>query len=208
MAARCENSVAPQTLLAVAKVESNLGLFPIHDNTTGRSYNPPSQSEALEIAQDLTSLNHSIDLGIMQINNANLRAFRMRVEDAFNPCRSMDAAATILSLDYEGGDDVAEQQKALRAALSAYNTGNDSDGFRNGYVHRVEVAAREIVPAIETGVGGPAEHSPARLPAQAQSDDWDVWAGLSPKADRAQQKDGTSTVDPRPSGAMVFSDGG
>jgi type IV secretion system protein VirB1 len=208
MAARCENSVAPQTLLAVAKVESNFSVFAIHDNTTERSYNPTSQTEAIKIAQDLTSLGHSIDLGIMQINNANLTAFGVRAEDAFNPCRSMEVAATILSLDYKGGDNEAKQQGALRAALSAYNTGNDTAGFRNGYVKRVEVAAREVVPAIETGGGILIERPPAGLPEQAKSDDWDVWGELRPRSDSSQHKGGTSAVDPSQSGAMVFSDGG
>jgi type IV secretion system protein VirB1 len=210
MAAQCENSVAPETLLAVAKVESNFGVFVIHDNTTGLSYNPASQGEALETAQDLTSRNHSVDLGIMQINGANLKAFGKRMEDAFDPCRAMGVAATILSLDYKGGDDKVTQQSALREALSAYNTGNDTAGFRNRYVQRVEVAAREMVPAIETGAVLPVEHPAGELPAQTKPDDWDVWGELRPQTNSTDSKEGTGTspADPGQSGALIFSDGG
>jgi type IV secretion system protein VirB1 len=208
MAAQCENSVAPETLLAVAKVESNFRVFAIDDNTTGRSYNPTSQREAIEIADDLTSKDHSVDLGIMQINNANLKAFGMRVSDAFAPCRAMGLAATILSLDYESVDDDVRQQRALREALSAYNTGNDTAGFRNGYVKRVEIAAREVVPAIETAAVFPAEHPAGARPAQRNSNDWDVWGELHPLTDRTERKRGASTVDPGQSGAIIFSNGG
>jgi type IV secretion system protein VirB1 len=208
MAAQCEKSVAPETLLAVAKVESNFRVFAIHDNTTGRSYSPTSHDEAIEIAEDLTSKDHSVDLGIMQINNANLKAFGMRVSDAFEPCRAMAVAATILSLDYESVDDDVRQQRALREALSAYNTGNDTAGFRNGYVKRVEIAAREIVPSIETAAVLPGEHPAGALPTQPKSNDWDVWGELRPLTDGAERKRGASTVDPGQSGAIIFSDGG
>jgi type IV secretion system protein VirB1 len=199
--------VAPETLLAVAKVESNFRAFAIHDNTTGRSYNPPSRGEAIEIAEDLTAINHSVDLGIMQINNANLKEIGMPVSDAFEPCRAMGVAATILSHDYESVDGDVRQQRALREALSAYNTGNDKAGFRNGYVKRVEIAAREVVPAIETVAVSPGEHPAGALPAQPKSSDWDVWGGLRPLTDGTEHKRAASTVDPGQSGAIIFSDG-
>jgi type IV secretion system protein VirB1 len=145
----------------------------------------------------------------MQINNANLRAFDMRVANAFDPCRAIGVAAAILSLDYEGGDDEVKQQRALREALSAYNTGNDTAGFHNGYVKRVEIAAREVVPAIETGVVfPPVEHPVGGVPTQANPDDWDVWGERRPRTDSTERKGGASMVDPGQTGAIIFSDGG
>jgi type IV secretion system protein VirB1 len=117
-------------------------------------------------------------------------------------------AATILSLDYESVDDDVRQQRALREALSAYNTGNDTAGFRNGYVKRVEIAAREVVPAIETAAVFPVEHPAGALRAQPKSNDWDVWGELKPLTDGTERKSGASTVDPGQLGAIIFSDGG
>lgn len=120
----------PQVLAAVARTESGLSPLAIHDNTTGLTFNPKSLDIAESIALSLVSeKGHSVDLGLMQINSANLSHLGMKVQDAFDPCRSVRAGATILREGYH---------RALRSAFSIYNTGGPTKGIENGYVGRVE----------------------------------------------------------------------
>ena len=61
----------------------------------------------------------------------------------------------------------ADDQAALRTALSLYNTGDAARGFRNGYVERVSRAAAEVVPALKA----PTSPLPDAPPTRA----WDVF---------------------------------
>ena len=49
----CAPDVAVETLTAIARTESGLDPFAIHDNSTGRSYRPRDQAEAVRIAAPL-----------------------------------------------------------------------------------------------------------------------------------------------------------
>ena len=82
---------------------------------------------------------HSVDLGLMQINSANLARLGLSIADAFDACRSIKAGAQMLEADYRA---------AMRDALSRYNTGDPVRGIVNGYVARVEASARAVVPSI------------------------------------------------------------
>ncbi|MGH7019318.1 MAG: lytic transglycosylase domain-containing protein, partial [Brevundimonas sp.] len=64
-------------------------------------------------------------------------------EAAFDPCRNLAAAGQVLRAGYRPSPDETPQQ-SLRVALSRYNTGHPSRGFRNGYVARVEAAAESL----------------------------------------------------------------
>ena len=149
LAASCAPHVAPETLAAVARTESNFTELAIHDNATRRSFAPASRDEAIALATDAISVQrHSVDLGLMQINSANLPRLGMSVADAFDPCRSLAAADRVLVAGYALPANQDGQQEALRQALSRYNTGNPVRGVANGYVARVQAAAEVVVPAI------------------------------------------------------------
>ncbi len=116
----------------------------------------------------------------MQVNSANLPALGLTVASALDPCRSIAAGAAILAGDYAGGATHAEQQTALRVAISRYNTGNAERGFLNGYVHRVELSNARVVPALDVAGGDPGNTQPtgkASDPASsgAGSPSWDVF---------------------------------
>jgi len=164
LAARCAPRVALSTLAAVARTESGFEPLMIHDNTTGLSSLAGSRARAIRIAQAALQAGHSVDLGIMQINSANLAPYGLTVSAAFTACRSMAVGAAILSQAYAGGDTHKAQQAALRIAISRYNTGNAQDGFVNGYVHRVELSAEKIVPELD---GAPHPMAAAPSPTQA-----------------------------------------
>jgi type IV secretion system protein VirB1 len=163
LAQRCAPSVAPSTLAAIARTESGFDPLSLHDNTLGVSAAPSTVAEATSIAKRWMAAGHSIDLGLMQINSANLDTLGLTPEAAFDACRSLGAGAMILADDYAGGVTHASQQAALRVAFSRYNTGDPLRGFTNGYVGRVEAAARQVVPGIDPN----ADVSPSAVAAAA-----------------------------------------
>ena len=120
LAAVCAPDVAPETLAAIAKVESGMNTLAIHVNGPG-SYATEAASVNVAIvrASALLRTGRSIDLGLMQINSRNLGWLGLSVEDAFDPCRNIAAGARVLT------------------AFSGYNTGHPRRGFENGYVARV-----------------------------------------------------------------------
>ena len=163
-AARLASEYAPKvdrgTLLAFAYRESRLQPFAIHDNATGRSVFPASAEEAVSLARLRLAQGHSLDLGIMQVNSANLTRTGLTVTTAFDAGESMRAGAMILTAGYRqclhgnASPDDAWQQAALRCAASVYNTGREQAGILNGYQAGVWRAAAVVVPAIQVGAAG------------------------------------------------------
>ena len=120
-------------MAAVAQTESQLDPLAIGDNTAHRSYRPQTKAEAVAVAQRLMAERHDLDVGLMQINQRNFGWLRLTLEDAFDPCRSIVAGATVLT------------------AFSRYNTGTPTAGFANGYVARVVSAASGVeLPRAQT----------------------------------------------------------
>jgi type IV secretion system protein VirB1 len=178
LASRCGPQVAPSTLISIAKVESRLQPLAINDNSTGTRDIPANLQIAIGAASALLKAGHSIDIGIMQINSVNLDRLAIAVDQAFDPCISIDAAAKILAADYVGGETREVQQAALRRAISRYNTGDPERGFLNGYVNKVELAARQVVPGLEAET--PDQNaSPGSVnqpnPDKNAPPSWDIW---------------------------------
>jgi type IV secretion system protein VirB1 len=154
IAAACGPGVAPETLAAVARVESGFDPLLIGVNARGAApIRSASATQAAETARALIAQGRSIDLGLMQINSRNLGWLGLSVEEAFDPCHSVAAGARVLT------------------AFSGYNTGSASRGFANGYVARVLWAGA-------TNAAGPARPSstPPTSNAPACAPSWDVWA--------------------------------
>lgn len=149
IAAQCGPSVHIDTLAAIAQAESGFHAGAVSDNTDGRHYHPRSRDEAVSLATNLIAIQrHSVDLGLMQINSANLANLQMTVEDAFDPCKNLAAGARILAKAYRPEPSGEKEQVSLLQALSRYNTGHPTRGLRNGYVLRIQTAAEQVVPAI------------------------------------------------------------
>lgn len=176
LAQQCAPTVAPLTMLAVAKHESGLVPTAIHDNTTGRTYAPNGMGPAAALASRLIRAGHSVDLGIVQINNANLSRLDLGLADVFDPCRSMAAGARVLAENYHGGGSRAERQTSLRLTLSAYNAG-PRGRYQHAYVRGVQAAAQIIVPAIEVagGSGLPVPPDPPLAPVPCTEPSGDGW---------------------------------
>jgi type IV secretion system protein VirB1 len=189
LAARCAPSVAVETLAAVMRTESGFQPFAIGVNGPGGGpVFPATREAAVAIATALIERQgRSVDLGLMQVNSANLRALGLTVAEAFEPCRNIAAGARILQEGYAAARrSEPDPQQALRAAFSRYNTGHPERGFHNGYVLRVQDAAEIMVPAIRLRGGDPTPaHSATPAPEQPGDDpdappEWDVWAQTTP----------------------------
>ncbi len=173
LAATCAPTVAAETLISVAKVESGFNPLAIGVNGAPRiTVRAKSAAEAARQASALIAAGRSVDLGLAQINGRNLGWLGLTVEAAFDPCRNLAAAARVLQDGYgRSGAEAVGEQPALRTALSFYNTGNARRGFANGYVAKVEKAAAQMVPAIQAEPPAPEPEPPPS---------WDVFARTTP----------------------------
>lgn len=169
MAASCAPGVAPETLAAIARVESGFSTLALNDNTARREFHPQDKAEAVRLARRLLDAGHSVDLGIMQINApGNLSWLQLTVEDAFEPCPSIRAGAQVLR------------------SLSAYNTGDPKRGFKNGYVMKVVDAGIQIKAAPNNAA---AAAGPPTAPPEVKPHDWDVFGNDLPKEVDAPEAD-------------------
>jgi len=192
-ASQCGSQVHIDTLAAVAQAESGMNTLAIRDNTTGRSSYPTSEAEAIEIATRLVMVeHHSVDLGLMQINSTHLGPFQMTISDAFDACKNIGAGERILVSTYKPGTG-EDEQDALDKALSRYNTGGPERGVANGYVQRVKVAARQVVPAIRIESG---------LSTDRQSIQKSANTGAARSADQDRDGDRSRSSPPAPSQSL------
>jgi len=191
----CAPSVAPQTLAAIAHVESRFDPLAIGVNGNGpRPARARDAREAAATARRLLDRGANLDLGLAQINSDNLDWLGLSVEDTFDPCLNLRAAATVLRAGYRpSGEAPAHRQAALRVALSRYNTGDAGRGFRNGYVARVEQAAVALdlaTPLTAAAVGATGATLPETPPPRTPPASRDVFA-------RGPVQDAFSTSDDR-----------
>jgi type IV secretion system protein VirB1 len=130
--------VAPQTIAAIIEVESGGDPLIVHINWPDRSatvVRPRAAADGVKIVNAAIARGASADIGLMQVNSLNLPRLGYSIARAFDACANIKAGAVILSEYYQGAArELAPGQRALAAALSAYNTGNYTSGFSNGYV--------------------------------------------------------------------------
>lgn len=117
-----------------------------------------TSSEAVQAARLLLAQGRSIDLGLMQINSAQLASHTLSVEDAFDSCRSMAAGAD----HYE-----ADIRAVWNLAHRRYNTGSIERGERYAAeVEQILVRVRSggvSTPPPEESVATPQPHPPHGL---------------------------------------------
>ena len=135
---QCAPQVAPSTLMAIIQVESGGNPWAIGVNGPVQlPFKPQSKEQAANMATRVIRMGYSVDLGLMQINSRNLKGLGLTIEQVLDPCTNLKAGATILTRGYLGAAKTrGPGQAALKAALSAYNTGNYTQGFHNGYVRK------------------------------------------------------------------------
>jgi type IV secretion system protein VirB1 len=185
LAAGCAPMTAPSTLAAVAKVES--GFDPLAIGVNGahrRQLHPSSRAEAVITATRLIASGQNIDLGLAQINSANLMRLGLTVERAFDACANLEASGRVLQTAYSLSlTEAGHPNLAVLKALSIYNTGRPDRGFRNGYVAKV-MAAAATIPAVPVLPPSPKPAPPA----------WDVFAQVESRASFVLTPAGTGEV--------------
>jgi len=147
LASECAPAVHHETIAAIVRTESGGNPWTIGINGTEPKVLPeqPSSKEgAVRTATQLIQNGYSIDMGLAQINSANLSWLGLTVEQVFDPCTNLRAAAKILTDNYvRASKQYAEEQASLAAALSAYNTGDFDSGIANGYVEAISKSFKQ-----------------------------------------------------------------
>lgn len=146
--ASCAPGVSAETLRAVIAVESGGNPLALGINGPLQLVREPKNAdEATQAALAVLSAGYSVDLGLMQVNSSNLEGLGVTLEEMFEPCKNVGAGARVLEEAYARAVAVhGEGQRALRAALSAYNTGDLEQGILNGYVARYGIAPPDEEP--------------------------------------------------------------
>ena len=156
--ARCAPTVHPETMSAVLSTESRGHQFAIADagpvnlpwaqrKSMVRSYYLGSQEEAIAKAQSLIADGHTVSMGLAQVNDRNLTRLGLSLQTIFDPCTNIKAGGKIMTDFYERAvTKFGAGERALRAAISAYNSGDWNRGDRDGYVDMVyKQAGRPLV---------------------------------------------------------------
>lgn len=151
LARSCAANVDVVTLAALVRTESAFNPFAIGVVGGHLDRQPASLAEALATVRVLEARGFSYSVGLAQVNNRNFAKYGETAASIFEPCRNLRAAAAILTECFARSSAArADQQSALRAALSCYYSGNFTTGFRAGYVGKVVMNAR--INAMRGGV--------------------------------------------------------
>jgi type IV secretion system protein VirB1 len=137
LASQCAPSVAPETVLAIIQTESGGEQFALNVNGGRQPARQSNTTGAAATARRHVAAGYSVDLGLGQINSRNMRWLGLTWETVFDPCTNVAALARVLTTNYNSVKAGRDPQTALRVALSMYNTGSQTRGFRNGYVAKV-----------------------------------------------------------------------
>lgn len=137
LASQCAPTVAPETVLAIIQTESSGEQFALNVNGGKQPARQTNAVDAAATARRYVAAGYSVDLGLGQINSRNMRRLGLTWENVFDPCTNVAALARVLTTNYNSVKAGRDPQTALRVALSMYNTGSQTRGFRNGYVAKV-----------------------------------------------------------------------
>ena len=140
-----------ERVAATAQAESGLYPTALHDNTTGQSFVPESAAEAIALASTLHAQGHSLDAGLMQLNDANWSRLGLTAETVFDPRRNVCAGVIIL----------AEAYAIERRVSCRYNTGRPD--CSNGYPERIDNALRHV--RAESAITSPQANATNEPPA-------------------------------------------
>ena len=147
LAQQCGTDVHPDTLQAVARVESQFNPYAIGVVKGALPRQPRSMAEAVEAAKMLHAQGRNFSMGLMQVNRYNLKSYGLDYRTVFDPCTNVRTGAAILSDCFKrtGG----RGQTDLQKAFSCYYSGNFRTGFRADfkgqppYVVKILNAARQ-----------------------------------------------------------------
>ena len=139
LAACLEHGVNHDILRAIARQESagKENAFYINRWNQGQ-FKDLSLDDAVMVAERMVEEGYTVDVGLMGINSRNIERFGLSIREAFDPCTNVNLGETILYENIKHAESKGEiGDAALQSALSMYNTGSLTRGFKNGYVGKV-----------------------------------------------------------------------
>lgn len=155
LAQECAPNVAPHTLAAIVRVESQFNPYAIGVVGGRLAKQPSSKQEALATVKQLEANGWNFSLGVAQVNRHNLPKYDITYEQAFDTCTNLRVGADILQGCFDRASKTRpDPQVALQAALSCYYSGNFTRGFKPdalgkpSYVQKVLSSAQSNVPPI------------------------------------------------------------
>ena len=132
---QCAPNVHPDTMHRLVRVESSFNPFAIGVVGAHLPRRPRSRDEAIAVTRWLGNQGYNYSVGLAQRNMKNCAAQGLNAATAFDPCRNLHAGSRILTDCYRRAlQHTPEVQRALRAALSCYESGNFITGLKDGYV--------------------------------------------------------------------------
>lgn len=146
LAQQCSSGVHPNTLQAVARVESGFNPYAIGVVKGRLQRQPRNLAEAISTAKSLHAQGKNFSMGLMQVNRYNLPAYGLNYETVFDPCKNINAGAKILKscFDRAGG----KGQEALQKAFSCYYSGNFRFGFKSDFKGQPPYVTKIIMSAL------------------------------------------------------------
>lgn len=131
--------VSTEMVSAITQQESNGDFAAFNVNGwKGKRYTANSMEQAIVLSEIFVEEGFTVDVGLMGINSANLKRYQISIRGAFDPCTNIKIGTYIyseyLKTTVRKGE-IGEQ--AMQVALSIYNTGSRTRGFKNGYVAKV-----------------------------------------------------------------------
>ncbi len=122
----CAPDVDPATVQDIIRRGEAGGPYAINING-GDRVTPRDIADALSLTKQAIAAGKTVDIGYMQVNSRTGAGLGYSVEDLFDPCLNLRAGSRVLADFYAKAVlTYGEGQAALRAALSAYNTGTSS----------------------------------------------------------------------------------
>ncbi len=146
LAAQCSSGIHPNTLQAVARVESGFNPYAIGVVKGRLQRQPRTLTEAIATAKSLHAQGRNFSMGLMQVNRYNLATYGLNYETVFEPCKNIHAGAQILKSCFNraGG----QGQAALQKAFSCYYSGNFRFGFKSDFNGQPPYVTKIIMSAL------------------------------------------------------------
>lgn len=219
LAQQCAPQVAPTTLAAIVRTESDFNPYAIGVVGGRLARQPASVAEAVATVRALERQGWNYSVGLAQINRSNFSRYGLTPDMAFDPCRNVAAGAAILAGCYaKARTGSSDGQQALLRSLSCYSAGDFLTGYRTGYVQRVvDNAAPHVVPAVPaiSSTPPPIRVVPLDEPGQEVNGQWPpamhgmhmdgkTTGGAGPPGRGQGEPHGEYTQDPTGSSAVVF----
>jgi type IV secretion system protein VirB1 len=158
LALACAPQVHPDTVRAIARVESSFNPYAIGVVGGALHRQPRSRAEALVTIEALEADGWNYSVGLGQINVGNFARLGLTPSSALDPCASLTATQSVLGECYARAASTGAAQHALRLALSCYYSGNFATGLRHGYVGKV-VRASASASAVASALPNRKERS-------------------------------------------------